>query len=578
MNKGLKINDELKRIVDSLGDVYLNMAENYPKLMRKLEGKIEALGSNQGNDRSSMINMDHLVQEIEQTVSNEGAVLNDISNRDSRFLDRISEELNTIKDLDNNIDQIEDDSAELELISLNAMVTALKAGKNGGAFPYITEELQKVSKSSAKLSNGLKTKGKDLSNYFAMFLGNINMEKDTLASLVSSIGKDFSNLTERTATYQKRSFDLIDTVKKQVKEYKKPLYEILAEVQKHDIVRQSIDHVILAIEHIRPAPDSNVEEQLESLTYGSRVYGFCNDILNEIHTELNKTYLTFKEKSEDLNSLIGYLQNSGKKMREYDNAMTSRDEIVSIQRNIENQLEKLKKDSVQIHIQKTLEGIYKEIANLEDAYKGFSKIISWVKTINISSRVEAAKLPHLENMGYIIENISNRANSIEKSVDTIIHSISDFKKHSDTLFHDYFSVSSKDNDHIEFIASELKSNLTLVNDYSSNLDFRMSELLSTVDDFLQLYRITNQDLKRMEILVKEILGIIKEVQGEKTLVDQDMNRLLTQEGLNSWELKGNEIKQLIDKFTIYIHKKKVESGDSLEIDKEGAISGEVTLF
>jgi uncharacterized protein YukE len=308
------------------------------------------------------------------------------------------------------------------------------------------------------------------------------------------------------------------------------------------------------------------------------VYGFCNEILDEIDSELKNTYFTFKEKSDDLNSLIGFLKDSSQTLRNSNEDLSNRDQILELQENIQIQLEKLKKESVQDQIKNTLEGIYKEIANLEAAYNGFAKIISWVKTINISSRVEAAKLPHLENMGYIIENITIRTDSIENAVDMIMHSISLFKKNTDNLFQDYFTHSMKDTSHIEYIAENLQMNLSQVNDYSKDLDFRMHELLLTVDDFIQLHSITTQDLKKMDSLMNKIQEIIQEVKIEKSMVEKDLNKLLKQENLEEWELKGDEIKQLIDKFTIYIHKKKVDRGNSLEMDKEGAVSGEVTLF
>jgi len=577
MTKGQSIISELKTIVDGLGEVYLNIADNYPVIMRKLEQKIEQLKEEDSQGDSSQ-KMYYLVQKINETVTNQEKMLNNLSARDNQFLNNISERLNSIKELDRSIDQIEDDSAELELISLNAMVTALKAGKNGGAFPYITEELQKVSKSSAKLSNGLKTKGQDLSNYFKVFQSSITDEKNNINQSIHSIINDFSELTETTNTYQKVSSVIVEKFKNQLADSKKSFYHILEEVQKHDIVRQSVDHVILAIDHIKPTPDSPVEERLESLSYASRVYGFCNEILGEIHSELTKTYNIFNEKSNNLKTMIGYLHDSGNELKDCGNNMTCRENITVIQKDIETDLEKIKKESVQKYIQQALENINREINSLEDAYNGFSRIISWVKTINISSRVEAAKLPHLENMTYIIENITNRTGSIENSVDIIIHTISDFRKHMDSIFQNYFSLSLKDTDQIEQFVEELEEDLLQINHYSGSLDLKVTEMMETGNDFIALNKMTVKDLLKMENLISEISQIIKEVEREKSNIDSALNKDLKAAGLETWNLRGDDIKNLIDKFTIYIHKKKVDSGNALEMDNEGAVSGEVTLF
>jgi hypothetical protein len=573
MDKVFPIIDELRNIVTSLGDVYLNMADNYPDLFRAFDRKISNLNSN--DERN---NLDYLVRDIENSVHNQTAFLENLSKSDSVFLNRMTEELEAIKTLDSYIAQIEDDSAELELISLNAMVTALKAGKNGGAFPYITEELQKVSKSSAQLSMNLKTKGNDLGQIFSSFIDAINNDKKQISELIESVASEFSNLTNMTKEFQSKSDKVLVDVKDQVGNIKAPLYQIISEVQKHDIIRQSVDHVILALEHIKVINDADVEKQLDALSYGSRVYGFCYEILDEIHGELEGNYKIFKAKSGNLNSLINFIQESGDSIQSSESVSSHDLLIAESHKNIESALNHLKKGSIQANMQKNLDGIYRDIASLEESYSGFARIINWVKTINISSRVEAAKLPHLKNMSFIIENITTRTDSIENSVELVNKSITEFKKNSDSLIGDFFKQSAKDAVHVEKFGSSLGESLDEVNDYSLNIKEKMSELIDTADQFLEFYYMANKDLERMNKLVGEIQSIINIIEIEKREFEERLNVLLAQEGLSSWELRGDEIKQLIDKFTIYIHKKKVDSDDSLEMDGEGASSGEITLF
>lgn len=573
MDKIFPIIDELNSIVNSLGEVYLNMADNYPDLFRSFESKINKINSDEGNN-----NLDNLVRDIEYSVHKQTAFLKDLNDSDSIFLNRMTEELEAIKRLDTYIDKIEDDSAELELISLNAMVTALKAGKNGGAFPYITEELQKVSKSSVQLSVNLKTKGNDLGQIFSSFIETINNDKKQISELIKSIASEFTTLINMTKDFQTKSDKVLYDVKDQVGNIKAPLYQIISEVQKHDIIRQSVDHVILALEHIKDQNDTDVEKQLNALSYGSRVYGFCYEILDEIHGELKGNYKIFKAKSGDLNSLINFIQESGDSIQS-NKSVTSHDLLIAeSQKNIENALNHLKKGSIQTNMQKNLDGIYRDITSLEESYSGFSRIINWVKTINISSRVEAAKLPHLKNMSFIIENISYRTDSIEETVESVNKSITEFRKNSDSLISDFFKQSQKDAVQVENFGFNLGENLDEVNDYSLNIKEKMNELIETSDQFLEFYKMANNDLERMNLLVADIQNIINIIEIEKKVFDEKLGVLLEQEGLKSWELRGDEIKQLIDKFTIYIHKKKVISDDSLEMDGEGASSGEITLF
>lgn len=572
MDKVHPIIDELKKIVTSLGDVYLNMADHYPVLFRALDAKLGRLNSgNRGG-------LDSLVENIDSSVQKQIGILEQINKSDSAFLDRMTSELEQIKRLDSYIDQIEDDSAELELISLNAMVTALKAGKNGGAFPYITEELQKVSKSSARLSMNLKTKGDDLGRIFTGFIDAIDGEKGTITRLIHTIASDFTSLTGMTRDFQTESESLMNSVKAQVGSIKAPLYQIISEVQKHDIVRQSVDHVILALEHIIESHEGEIDKQLDALSYGSRVYGFCYEILDEIHSELEDNYNTFKAKSDNLNTLINFIQESAESMQSGEQEGSYDSRIRQNREKIEALLFQLKKGSIQTSMQKKMDVIYRDIASLEESYSGFARIISWVKTINISSRVEAAKLPHLENMSYIIENIQQRTDSIEETVESVIKSITDFKKNSDLLINEYFTKSSKDSEQVEQFSADLRKSLDEVNVYSLNVKEKMSDLMDTGDNFLEFYTMATGDLEKMNQLIAEIRSIISVIELEKDKFDRRLESLLKEEGLESWELRGDEIKQLIDKFTIYIHKKKVDTEGSLDMDGEGASSGEITLF
>ncbi|MDC7234276.1 MAG: hypothetical protein PQJ58_13670 [Spirochaetales bacterium] len=572
MDKVLALKNELKEIVTALGDVYLNMADNYPDLFRSFDNKLNGLKSDGSTD------LDDLNTEIEQTVSKQTEFLESLKKSDSQFMESMKTELDSIRTLDRYIDQIEDDSAELELISLNAMVTALKAGKNGGAFPYITEELQKVSKSSARLSSNLKTKGNDLGKIFSGFIEAINHDKNQISELIKTIASEFSQLTDSTRQFKSGSDRVLADVIGQVGHIKGPLYEIISEIQKHDIIRQSVDHVIVALDHISEDQGGDAESRLNALSYGSRVFGFCYEILEEIHIELSKNYDTFKAKSNDLNSLIRYLQEAGKSIQTSENGLSFNQNIVISQENIGASLGKLKKGSFQINMQKNLDNIYRDISSLEESYSGFSRIISWVKTINISSRVEAAKLPHLENMSYIIENITSRTDSIELSVEQVIKSITNFKKNSDDLINGFFIQSEKDALYIEKLGAELKINLDEVSEYSQYIGARMMDLQETGEQFHDFYAMVLTDLEKMKNLVDEIRNKMDIIDSEKKQYDRELNRLLEQQGLDSWELRGDEIKNLIDKFTIYIHKKKVDTDETLEMADEGASSGEITLF
>ena len=577
MTESPNISAELKNIVESLGEIFLNIAESYPRMLGDLENKTQEMKKSE--ERGDVChNLKELVIEIQGAVKKQGALLGQMLEKDTGFLDNMASELEILKSLDENIDDIEDDSAELELISLNAMVTALKAGKNGGAFPYITEELQKVSKESALLSMRLKTKGGELNQYFMQIVDSMNSDKNSMTSLIDSIEDHFKNLLAVSDQYQKMSSSVLESINSNARSLKEPVHQIISEVQKHDIFRQSVDHIILSLEHVEDVIPEEIEERLESLSYESRVYGFCYDILDEIRNELMQTFQLFRGKAEELKGLVDYLKETGQRLSSVNNEDSCRIRIMEIQSDLYKDLDSINQKLRRDQFQKKLEGIFREIDLLDKTYSSFSRIIHWIKTINISSRVEAAKLPHLENMAFIIENIRERTNSIERAVEEISRSIQQFKKSSSRLFSNFLKHGSSNGETVEQYTTELQTMLKGVESCSLDLENNMSDLLDAGEQFKLVYAASREDLEKMENLIGHIDRILSDFDKKKKNTELMLNRALKESGLESWELKGEKIKELINKFTIYVHKKKADIDDSLDVIDEGAASGEITLF
>jgi len=572
--------DELTRIVSSLGTVYMDMAQYYPALLNLMDEKFSLFTENGHGEttRSGITYLEHAVENLQHTVDSASLVLKDLTRKDSVFFDRLAAELEKISEFEAFIETIEDDSAELELVSLNAMVTALKAGKNGGAFPYITEELQSVSKRSAQLSAGLKTQGTALDQVFRNFLENINNEKISINNAMDGIGESLGSMLELIKNYRRDILSLINELKPGMESIRTPMYHILQEVQKHDIVRQSIDHVILSLDKGEEIAHSTVEEKLDYLSYRVRVLGFCQDILTEIQSSIRDTYELFNSRSDDLSSLMVRMKSAGQAFLIQQEETSYSDRIGSLESEIQTHADVFRKGSNRDFLKSNLNSILKEISRLEEASNGFARIINWIKTINISSRVEAAKLPHLANMNYIIENINSRTDSIEGCVENIIRYIANFKKNTDNLFSDFFSTFGDDAHHLNDFLSNLKNGLHQVTDSHGTLDLHTLELVRVGREFDAFYERTRTDLKTMNTLIENLENINETVTSLKNRFNDELEIELEKSEYRTWELHGNEIRELIDKFTIFVHKQKVDDSHEVDLDGEGAESGEITLF
>ncbi len=577
----IRIVKNLEYIVAELGNVYMGMADNYPRILDLMDEKFRSLDTSDMQKKNAFCGLDDMEESVaylQNIVSSEGIIFTKLSEKDSGFLDNLEVELKKSSLFEEHIKVIEDDSAELELISLNAMVTALKAGKNGGAFPYITEELQAVSKDSAYLSNRLKDHGENMDRVFRSFLSNIDSDKSDLNQAMDIIAENLNNMLKLIKEYKDKIHILVSELQKGVGGIRDPLYHIIQEVQKHDIVRQSIDHVILSFQKGLEVSSVSTEDELDYLTYQYQVYSFCKDILSEIGEGIDETYKLFQEKSDDLSEMMLTIQKSGETFLNQSGNDSYSLKIREFQKSISQNSEIFRKGFSRESLKKNLSHLLKEIGKLEESSNGFVRIINWVKTINISSRVEAAKLPHLENMNFIIENINNRTDSIEQNVEVLTRIIGDFRKSTDRLFNDYFKDFTDDAAQLEQFIVDLRKGLEGVSDSHEKVDYCTLEIVKAGQAFDEFYQMTRKDLRTMKDLMKKLYDVTGIVDTQKNQYKEKLDHALAASPYSEWKLRGNEIKDLIDKFTIFIHKKKADITSSFALEEEGASSGEVTLF
>ena len=568
----------LRDISDKLGHIYIDMVDHYPKILSMMEEKFPSLQSREisGVDSLGLDEMETSVKSLKNMVDVEGSILSDISRKDSNFLDKLEEELNKSRVFEQYIEQIEDDSMELELISLNAMVAALKAGKNGGAFPYITEQLQSVSRQSAVLSGELKNHGTRMDQVFREYLEIIQQERNDLKNSLETMENCLQDILELHLSYRNQVLEFVKDIQKGINLIKGPLYNIIQEVQKHDIVRQSIDHVILSLEK-GGAEAHTIEETLDLLSFQIQVYSFCTDILNEILWDIQGTYQLFNDKISDLSRLIEGIRKTGQDFLQQNSNDFYAAKIQDLQVSFLESSHLLTKNSSG-HSFKNGDTILKEILKLEESSNGFIRIINWIKTINISSRVEAAKLPNLDNMNIIIENINTRTDSIEINVERITKIIRNFKKSSEILFNEYSKFSNSNLNALDSFLIKLKIGLAQINDAHEGVNQGTHEVMQVSKVFDEFYTRTKDDLIMMEALIQELKQVIDLVGNRKVSYEEDLKRALVESPYDEWTLQEDKIKELIDQFTIFLHKKKADINNSMTIDDEGAASGEITLF
>ena len=159
------------------------------------------------------------------TSSKSSGNITDFSSKYTPIFDKLNEKIKDLKELDKMIAEVKEDSEQMELIALNAMVISVKSGEKGQAFSKITENLQRLSKDMFVYSDKLSGEETHLSSKVDSIFPAIDRTKSVLTnknqisgglSSVTQILDDLNSTNsasheELTAAF-KRALDLISQI------------------------------------------------------------------------------------------------------------------------------------------------------------------------------------------------------------------------------------------------------------------------------------------------------------------------------------------------------------------------------
>jgi methyl-accepting chemotaxis protein len=577
--QGENIQHRLNGIVEELGEVYLSMSENYPVLFDQLEKEFGGLSVCDEDQNSRVI--EDASKGVTQLLDNRDRMLKVNHAREEELIKTVDAELEKLAGMEREIDGIEECSEDLELISLNAMVSALKAGNRGGAFPYITRELQRVSRLSAESSASIRFQGGVLDREYKKFIENIRQnQKDTgqdINLVFSSLNEVVDRLKERGDDFSRQCLMLQNATR----ELKKPVHMIIEEVQKHDIVRQSINHIIISLDEIEAHnEEQEIGKRLDSLKFSSQVYELSRFIIEDIKESVNNSFMRFTGEKQEVENIIDQLGRSiAGDSGHSRNGKESANKVEIMEEELKSRMQSFNKSGLKDN--RAMHRVSEMIDDLEEGIDRFKKILNTIRNIHVSSRIEVVKLSSLENMDNIIVSIDGTVSQMESRLEDISSTVENFRKASTDIIDEFSEYFIEVNERLGEGFHDVKGILNAINQYQESLTEQGEKISNISQEFRQFSQMVEVHLLKMKALIEEIDMINTIFKEKKVMTDSLLDDLLKQSGKESWELKGDGIKKLIDKFTIFIHKKKLTEGDeiiSMNIDDEQAQASEITLF
>ncbi len=591
-----RIIESLHALVDRTEQIYLKLGKTLPDLMKELDrgfGEARTLvGYFTGRRSVDMAAAEKAAFEgdlVGDVLHDARAVIGEASSffsameeSDQTSFQSINGGIQNLSQLDEKLKAIREDSEEMELISLNAMTVALKAGQSGRAFSVITEELKALSTETIAFTEKLTAEGRKILDLFFDFRRKVEKIQKFQESFYAGFREKLEASFENFRLGVGRMADILMQVIDGAAGTKTPLVRIMEEIQGQDIIRQSIQHVVLSLSEDggENRAVEGADEELDELSFSAMLPDLSCTLLKDVETNLSKGLSIFQGSLSDLRAALESAEKEKKSFLEYfgsgDNALEKMFEqsiegMSGLLSNVERSMTdkaKLSPDAVRI---------LDELKLLQESFEDFVSFVERFRTVDIAARIELAKQEVLrakrDTMGSLTGLAGRIGVDVRSALDIILATI----ERIETTITRFSGEVTRGSARVSGLVVSIRGVYARLTQAKDFLSHTMREFSLYTKRFFTL-------IDELEGAVGELLEMITMIESAESDIGELKNQLLARKesalarrNLPSWTIHSDKLKNMIEKFTILSHKKTAAELGGIHVE-EGSRPGELTLF
>ncbi|MFW6228635.1 MAG: hypothetical protein ACOC2V_04170 [Alkalispirochaeta sp.] len=605
--------EHLKVIETRTADIFMALAESLPALVKEMKESLDQsrdaiacmAESGQGGC-SDGIRVTSLVEQIRTEMEQSVEQFQDMSRRDNALFTQLQHGIDQLEGISTAIAAIREDSEDMELVSLNAMTVALKAGNAGRAFSYITEELKRLANRTIALSEEISRKGADLIENFRNLEASLNDARQFQDDLVAGVRTRIASGLHELEGAVRRTVSDLRELREESMELQEPLNGMMEAIQLQDLIRQSIDHIILSLNAIRP------EDQLEGptalldeLAFSRKIPALATRLIEDVAEQIDGSVETFLELTAEAEQRLGELQtaqrsflanniDTGVGRTDRDGSIgtdsrtgtdTDTDEGMSLEERFQHASRMLQTllEDLQRSVQKkeALVGrsgaITAQVEELEARFRTFTTLVTRFRSIDIASRIEVAKQEVLRRMGTSAEQMTALTRTIEEDVNRSLESTQEFIKSTSTIIDRHHAHFAAETRFVNDFSESIRTRYTALSHSRENVVRVVGGFSLFTDGFLRVFRTSKENGRQLASLADQIRSLTSNLESMQTAIDERYTEELERQELDSWTIENDRLREIIERFTIFTHKQ--HAGDLVGFDVEtGVEAGDVTLF
>ncbi len=582
--------DSLHELVSETEQIFLSLGEQFPKLLSEMEaslsassGVLDSLDSGSGDKEGGRLAA--VIQEGRESVEEACNSFARMHEQDDQLFSELDAGIARLGELDQFIGEIKEDSIEMELVSINAMTVALKTGGAGKAFSYITEELKRLSTRTIHLTDTITRRGSALLSDFREFRAEMASVKEYQDELFGQFRNRLSGSFDAFLSGVEQTAAALSSIRDKSRSVKTPLSNIMQEVQIQDIIKQSVDHVVISLEELNEVEDSDDEEKLlDELSFLSSLPDLCITLLDDVREQISKSLEVFRSNSEEARGIIEQAEEDRSNFV-YESMHAGTDEREGLEALFHRASQMLDELLADLHrsmdmkrrLSRDSEQLLEDVSQIENDFRSFSTLITRFRSIDIASRIEVAKQDVLQQMTGTVATMNELTKKIEKDVNVSLDSTKSFIADTSEVLGRYQKVFSGEERLVAEFETRMKRLSQELSEAKNTLGARIEGLSLFNERFVNLFQEMKAQLDRLEGLLSHIDTVNAQLREVQASARSRMKPLLDARGLSEWHIKSDRLKAMIERFTIFTHKQ--SAGELAGFDVEqGAPSGEITMF
>lgn len=563
-------------------EIYLSLGKDYPKLLSETRANVASAEATVDEVRGGGSDgFTGLVDSVRAYLMATARRFEDLHAKDRQLITRLREGIDRLAGLDELISCIREDSIEMELISLNAMTVALKAGNAGKAFSYITEELQRLSTRTISLTEDITSRGASLLERFRGFQHQVaelsgfqeRLFGERLTELLSRFDRVSEGIVETTG--------LLDRVARRASEIRQPLHRIVEEIQLQDIIRQSVDHVILSLDEINEQrSDLSDRERLDELSFFASLPPLCRALLEDVADRIRHSTQLFEAQVVAAQNVLADVENERRSFVAY---LADVDKSVDARyRRAAGGMEELTTDlekslAMKRSVSESSRTLTEDVHDLADRFASFASLLTRYHSIDIASRIEVAKQKVLQQMSGTVEEMTELTKRIENDVDRSLKSTKEFISTIGKTIGEIEEFQRAEHRLFDEFDGRIRQEYGRLSRAKESLVAGVSGFSVFSRDFFTLFKTTKTKVEALSGLLPTISLIQDRLQGIEEVAQGLMKPIQSRLGVESWSISNGRLQEIIKRFTIFTHKQTAGEIGGFAVE-DGVESGEVTLF